>query len=321
MSQPDNEDIRSEDSVLSSTNTEPAIPWKLVLVLQVAVAVTIALVVALTYQGIFPFDSPLGLYRSLPGDILIDFLWIYVISIVTSAIVYVMAPRLSFVLLAGHRILAGGGYRYYIQKIDRSERRKSSLGRSMVPAFAALGLSATLSNIPSIADFIFVSESFDSIAAEFRQPLAFSMPLFFILLLISSIIVLFFAPAWSLEDLGVICERVTEGTTQTVDIEGVGNWYLKFLKGFAGISTILAYLMASVDMLAWFDSLSGSIEIPIVFYILPVLVVLIAPLIAVAPISIALISYEFALRRNAQSLNEGMRRRGLEVVDVQLDKI
>jgi hypothetical protein len=146
------------------------------------------------------------------------------------------------------------------------------------------------------------------------------MPLFFILLLLSSFIVLFFAPAWLLEDSGVICEKETQDTHETADIEGVGNWYLKFLKGFAGISTLLAYLLVSVDMLAWIESLSGSIEVSIVFYILPVLVVLIAPLIAVAPISIAIISYELALRKNANSLNEGMRNRGLEVVDVQLLK-
>ncbi|UCE11508.1 MAG: hypothetical protein JSW61_06135 [Candidatus Thorarchaeota archaeon] len=320
MSRSDSEEVSSEDSVLSQSSPERTIPWIPLLILHVVVAVAIALAVTFSYQGIFPFDNPLGIYRPIPGDILIDFLWIYAISIVTSVIVYFVVPRLSLVILAGHRILAGGSYRYYIQKIEGRVHRKASLGRSIIPAFAALGISSTLSNIPSIADFIFVTESFDSIAAEFRQPLAISMPLFFILLLLSCIIVIFFAPAWFLEDLRIICERDIEGTPQTADIEGVCNSYLKFLKGLAGISTLLAYLLASVHIVSWFSSLSGSIEIPIVFYILPVVVVLFAPLIAVAPISISMISYELTLRKSEQAMNDRMKQRGLTLIDVKLSE-
>ena len=51
----------------------PSIPWRFVVPLHIIAIASMTLTVVFSYAGIFPFTSPLGLYRLLPGDILIDF--------------------------------------------------------------------------------------------------------------------------------------------------------------------------------------------------------------------------------------------------------
>ncbi|MHA2312890.1 MAG: hypothetical protein ACXADF_15460 [Candidatus Thorarchaeota archaeon] len=286
---------------MSTHNT----PWKSILILNILVLVSASLAVVFSYADVFPFTSPLGLYRLLPGNILIDFVWLYIISALVGVIVYFTAPFLSVLLWKVHRLMTGGKHKYSIQSFEVGARYEGGLRWLIVPAFASLGLSSALVSISSLKDLLFVTESFDSLAPS-AMAIADIMPLFFILLLVASFIGILFSPAWLLEDAGIIYERDTTGRRITPDVQGVGHYYLAMLKGFAGITTILTYILVSVQTLNWFQSLPGTIEVSLIFFVLPVVVIFIAPLLAMAPVSITFVLYKMALPKNIRVLEKKM---------------
>lgn len=293
------------------------VPKKLVIVANLVAVVSAAIAIAVTYLGVFPFQSPLGLYPILPGDILIDFIWIWGLAIVFGLIVYLISPFLANLFLGLHRILTGGSYDYHIQKRDSGEHRPLHSRRLITPALVCLGLSFSITKIPDVANALFVMDSFDHMPTPVADPLLASMPLFFVLLLLASFISILFAPVWFLEDVGIICEKKSTGTT--ADIMGVGNWYLILLKGFAGISTVLAYIFVSIDMIAWFQALpTYGVEVPIWLFLIPVMVVIASPLIALAPISVAYIFYLKALSKSSSSFEKGMIAKGFKQVSVEV---
>ncbi len=283
------------------------IPWKSVLLLNVIVFISASMAVVFSYVSVFPFSSPLGIYRLLPGDILFDFTWLYIFSIVTGLIVYFTTPYLSVLLWKVHRLLTRGRYRYSMEVYGAEAGHEGSIRWLIVPAFASLGLTSAIVSNSSLRDLLFVTESFDDLAPS-AMAIAEIMPLFFILLLAASFVGLLFAPAWLMEDAGVIYERDTSGKRLTPDVQGVGRYYLAMLKGFAGLSTIVTYILVSMQTLWWFQTLPGTIEVPLLFFVLPVVVVFIAPLLAMAPISIPFVLYQLALVKNVGVLKEKMER-------------
>ncbi|MFX1537095.1 MAG: hypothetical protein ACFFDI_23020, partial [Promethearchaeota archaeon] len=189
--------------------------------------------------------------------------------------------------------------------------------RLFVPAFVALGISSSLINIPPVIDFIIVTETF---FINMGLPVITGLSIFFILLIFASFVMIVITPIWLLEDAGIICERRTTGKRITSDIEGVGNWYLALLKGFAGITTILAYFFMSIQVIEWYQIEYQFVEFEayVLFLLIPVIVVLLSPLIAIAPISGIHIFYEFSLKRNVSLLQAKMINRGLKKVEISL---
>jgi hypothetical protein len=299
----------------------PMIPWKLITFLLVFITIMASLTVILSYAGLFPFNHPLGVYRILPGDILLDFAWIYAISILIGLVVYLALPTLSSLALKAHRISSGEDYKYYIQSLNPRTKQKGLTGRLLMPSLVSIGFSSTISSISSIVNLLFVSENFETLAPFTVQVLEVSMPFFFIHILLTSFIGILFAPFWLLEDTGIICERQSIDERVTADIEGVGNRYLAFLKGFAGISTIAAYLLISLDMIEWYQMLPGQIEIPLVFFLLPVMVIVLAPVLGAAPVAITFISYELSLEKNAEQLEINAQNEGLKHVTIELPRM
>ena len=166
---------------------------------------------------------------------------------------------------------------------------------------------------------IFVSESFGPLAPE-AQTIVVSMTLLFTLLLLSSFITLFFAPMWLMQDNRLVCERKTK-PWMPADIEGVGNWYLKMMKGFAGVSTIVAYLFTILQTIEWYQFVLSSPPeggISILVFLIPVAATIISPLLALGPISIVYSSYEKSLAKNVIALQKSIDQTGLHVVPIQL---
>ncbi|MFX1368868.1 MAG: hypothetical protein ACFFAY_09740 [Promethearchaeota archaeon] len=283
------------------------IPWKSVLLLNVIVFISASMAVTFSYASVFPFSSPLGIYRLLPGDILFDFIWLYIFSLLVGLIAYFTTPHLALLLWKFHRLLTKGSCKYRIETYEPEAGYEGSIRWLIVPAFASLGLTSAIVSNSSLRDLLFVTESFDDLAPS-AMAIAEIMPLFFMLLLAASFVGLLFAPAWLMEDAGVIYERDTSGKRLTPDVQGVGRYYLAMLKGFAGLSTIVTYILVSMQTLWWFQTLPGTIEVPLLFFVLPVVVVFIAPLLAMAPISIPFVLYRLALVKNVGVLKEKMER-------------
>jgi len=293
------------------------LPIKLVVVTNLIAFGAAASLVILAYIGIFPFQDPLGLYRILPGDILMDFIWVWIIAGFTGILTYLVTPYLANFFIMIHRIQTRGMYEYHIQARE-DVNDEVDLSRSLiVPAFVSLGFSLTLVNMSQGPSSLFVTENFDSLPTGVAEPLLASMPILFVLILIAGFISIVFAPAWLLEDMGIICEKKVVGGTS--DIEGIGNWYLTLLKGFAGISTILAYVFISMDMITWFQLLpTYTVEVPIWLFLIPVVVVVLSPLFALAPISVSYLFYVRAYKRNSLNLSQQLNRMGVKKATVEV---
>jgi hypothetical protein len=293
--------------ITDSPKTKTSISWKLIIAIQLIVLTTIALTVFFTYFGPFPFDKNLGIYRILPGDILFDFIWLYIISGIAGGALYFVSPNLSRFLWRIHRSFRGKNAHYYLQEIDTQTTAAAQFRRMIIPAFAGLGISYSISNIQSVADAIIVTESFISLDIE-AQTIIRILSLLFILLLVAGFIMLAFSPVWLLQDVGLVCESEKKPGT-IAEVEGVGNWYLKMMKGFAGISTIVAYVFTVVQTIEWYQFVLQSPPeggFSILIFLVPVAAIVAAPLLALAPISIAYVLYEISLKRNLPKLQKYM---------------
>ena len=282
---------------------EPKIPWRFFVFIQLLAIIGITATVIFTYAGAFPFDSTLGIYRILPGDILLDFIWIYIISIIISGVIYIITPWLSILFWKGHKLLTRGNTVYLIQGSNMQVTESMQFRRLLLPAFITLGFSSALVNIENFANLIFVSESFRELARE-GETLIFSLSIFFILLLIASIIMIIITPIWLLQDGGILSERKSKGRSPS-EIESVGSWYMKLLKGFASISTIIGYVIVSIQTVEWYQFVLASPPeggFPIFIFLVPVFAMIMAPLFALGPISIAQISYEKSLKKNLKKV-------------------
>ncbi|NWF96607.1 MAG: hypothetical protein HXY34_10750 [Candidatus Thorarchaeota archaeon] len=305
-----------DGSSAPDTSFSPLVPWRFTVVVNLIGAVTIVLAVFFTYSGVFPFQSPLGVYRLLPGDIMIDLVWTYVIALVCGVVVVLFSAPLARLFWYAHRIAKGGNQNYYIQ------RRTGNAGisphrRLFTPAIAALGFAFSLSS-PTVQSLVFVTENFTSLG-EHDFAIRTAMPVLFISILVATFVLLIFTPIWLLEDAGLITEKKTTGSRVTADIEGVGQFFIKYLRGFAGLSTVIGYLLLGVQMVDWYQAISANPELmyPLFVYFIPVTVVFAAPLIVLAPISIVNLFYETSLKKNARSLVSQMTKSGLPLVTVE----
>jgi len=309
----------AEQDPLYQDNT---IPKKIAIVSNSVAGAIAALVVILTYLGVFPFQSPSGLYRILPGNILIDMILIWVISIIVAVGIYYVTPKVASLVIEFHRRFSGGIYDYYFQERDKEREESRHFGKLMVPALTTLGLAFTVTNMAGLMDVFFILDNFDSLPDAIANPLSTSIPLAFGVLLFSTVISIIFAASWLLEDLGIICVRRNEGTGMTVDIEGVGNWYIALLKGFSAISAMLAYFYIIVQMIGWFQALpTYTIVIPAWYYIMLVLMVILSPLISFAPVSLAYYFYNKTEIKNREELNLMLKDKGLKHVRIDVVEV
>ena len=305
---------------MTNTNDEVSygIPWKSALIFNfIALSSAIATVV-LSYAGAFPFNLPDGVYRILPGDILFDFVWLYVISILVGIIIYFVTPYFSILFWKMHQLINHNSYRYHLQSIDSRYQMKGY--RSLiVPSLVSMGLAMSLAS-SSLKNVIFVTESFNGLDPG-NEAMIVSMPILFITLLVSSVILFLFAPIWLLENSGVICEKKVDSTLSNVEIEGVGNFYHKLLKGFAGISTIITYLLLSIQSVGWFQwmaTVSPPEGFPIFLYVIPVIIVFLSPILAMGPISAVNLFYAVSLRRNILKVTNQLTNEGLTSIKVEI---
>jgi hypothetical protein len=298
------EDQSTRESKNKSSSLKP------VILIQVFVVTIIIITVVFTYLGAFPFDSDLGIYRVLPGDILIDFIWLYVFSIILGLALYFISPMLSSFMLRIHRTFIGRNSRYYSQDIVPNVAIGAQIRRLLLPAFTTLGISYSIVNMDSIVNVILVTESFTGTDINVQaQSISIGLSLLFMLLLMVNFIMILFVPIWTLQDAGLV--RESEQKTGVIsETEGVGNWYLKLVKGFAGISTLVAYIFTILQTINWYQYL---IEHPpeegfsFLVFLVPVAAILAAPLLALGPISVIYLFYVKSKLRNGARVKEHLQ--------------
>ncbi len=307
---------RSEHSSTTILNQSHSSILRYGVILNIITLLTIIAGTVFSYQHVFPFYDPQGVYPFLPGDILIDLIWLYVICLIVGAIVYFATPTMAILFLKLHRVFKGG-YRYHLQEKETSQEG-STIRRLVVPSLTSLGIAVSLAG-SSIATSLFVYANFDNL--ESPQPaIEATFPIFFILLLVASVILLLFVPIWLLGDVGVICEKEYPDVRSTVNIEGVGDYYLKLLKGFAGVSTVITYGLLIIQMFDWYGSLMNfeDIPFPIAILFIPVIIAMLGPVIVMGPLSLVQGLYEVSLTKNSGKLEEVLQEQGFERIKVEI---
>lgn len=301
-------EAKEDQNTRQSKNTNSFL--KPVLLIQFFVITIIIITVGFTYLGAFPFDSNLGIYRILPGDILIDFIWLYVIAIILGLVLYFITPILSSFMLRIHRTFVGRNSRYYSQDIVPNVTLGSQIRRLLLPAFTTLGISYSIVNMGTIVNTILVIESFTGTDINVQaQSIAIGLSLLFILLLMVNFIMILFVPIWTLQDAGIVRES-EQKPGMISETEGVGNWYLKLVKGFAGISTLVAYIFTILQTIEWYQYL---IDHPpeegfsFLVFLVPVAAILAAPILALGPISIVYVFYVKSRSRDRARFQERLQ--------------
>ncbi|MHA1288815.1 MAG: hypothetical protein ACTSPB_15585, partial [Candidatus Thorarchaeota archaeon] len=192
-------EAKEDQSTGQSQNISSSL--KPVMLIQFFVITVIIITVVFTYLGAFPFDSDLGIYRILPGDILIDFIWLYIISGVLGLVLYFISSMLSSFMLRIHRAFIGRNSRYYSQDIVPNVTIGSQIRRLLLPAFTTLGISYSIVNMDSIVNVILVTESFTGTDINVQaQSISIGLSLLFMLLLMVNFIMILFVPIWTLQD-------------------------------------------------------------------------------------------------------------------------
>ncbi|MBD3406312.1 MAG: hypothetical protein GF411_09400 [Candidatus Lokiarchaeota archaeon] len=314
------EQVEDSDYLSWYREMPPSIPLIVLIFLNILAIIVAIVSIAMSYIGQFPFTSHLGVYRILPGDVLVDFLWPYIISGLIAILVYKRGDLIGLLLLNIHRKGTDERFKYHVQDLAPIVSRQTRVTRLIMPAFLAMGLSWTVSNTEGLVNFFFVVESFETLPEAAGPGIAVTIPFFFLMLFIASLVSLVYVPIWLLRDSGVICEEKIddeEGERTTVDIEGVGNVYLAFFKGFAGIATMLAYVQIAYNIYGWIQNLPVTAELSIWYFILPIGVVIIAPLVAMAPITLPYIAYELSLMRHLKSFEKALQDMKLKRVVVR----
>ncbi len=306
---------------MNSDTIRPDIPWKLLIVIGLPSIIMATVTVALSYIHLFPLYDPQGVYRFLPGDILIDFLWIVVVAAVVGLLVVIASPYIASLLWIGHRIAKANGYDYYLQtREDRPDRRLWR--RAVTPVFVSLGITFLIVN-STLLNVVFVTENFDVLGPS-DVVIMTGLPVLFILLIVGAVVPLLFAPLWLLDDIGMISSKRTLSRRTTPDIEGVGVFYLKLLKGFAGASTIIGYFVIGVQTVDWFIAFTdrmAELSFPIFVLFVPLGAIIGAPLLGMVSILVIMVFYELAVVRNTKRLEMMMSRAGVKRVRLDITTV
>jgi hypothetical protein len=109
-----------------------------------------------------------------------------------------------------------------------------------------------------------------------------------------------FIPIWTLQDAGLVRESEVKAGMIS-EREGVGNWYKKLVKGFAGISTLVAYLFTIIQTVDWYQYLLSHPPeegFSLLVFLVPVAAVIAAPILALGPISAVYIFYVRSYEKN-----------------------
>ncbi|MCK4381589.1 MAG: hypothetical protein KAW51_10655 [Candidatus Lokiarchaeota archaeon] len=98
--------------------------------------------------------------------------------------------------------------------------------------------------------------------------------LFFILSSITiGVAMALFSAAWTIMDVGIVStnKEKVENKRDPVELKSVGGWYLAFLKGYAGISALIALYTFIIDLIDIYGS-EVHYSVIMIFAILPLII-------------------------------------------------
>ncbi len=179
------------------------------------------------------FDFP-AFYMITTNDLMLDFLIIFILISIFSTLGgmflgYLFGP----LYLWFHKKLIGRKMLYGIRIKPNSEKLKGVFIKLFFPSLMVMNFSFLLHNNPLLIDIIVIPNLSDQLTRIFVITWLFPWASIFALGL--------FSGAYFLNDSGIIYSnknKVREDP-RPIELRSVGNWYIQFLKGYAGIAVLL----------------------------------------------------------------------------------
>ncbi len=209
----------------------------------------------------------------IPGPVFTDLLIIVLVSIIGFFIFYALAPILAKLLIKIHKIFSriGTDAKYGVVRTGEKVTGRMLFFRAMVVSFFTFSLAAFF---VEMLTGLGISEGF--LLYTSTSPYLDKIIQVFVACLFLGIITIFiFLPVWHLEDSGLTSLQVStskEDERSPVDIQGVHAPIAGVLSGYAGIATVLAWILFIVDVLANPPYAYGTSIMVIFFILLPFIV-------------------------------------------------
>ena len=201
----------------------------------------------------------------IPGGTFLDVMISLLIPFLFMIIMLFLGPIVTIVMVRMHKIIKLNKYDYFIIPIEKKFSGKRILLRAAFPGLLAVNVAIYMSFSGALNQLFYYN------GAE-AQNIAIVIEYMSILLgiPIASLIIL---PIWMLQSSGLMSSKRIESYNRPVtpDIESVGQFYTKMLKGYVGISTIIAYSLILIEI---FTTTNDSSIILLVF-IDPIVIILI----------------------------------------------
>lgn len=222
--------------------------WLIIYVITVIVFVSITLVFSTMIT-----TSSYSLFKFIENNYLALVLF-GLASIISPFIGVAIGLLLGSFFLSLHNKLVGKKMAYYIQEKTKSRMFKFKFVMVFFPALLAINFGTSLTGSDFILQLILTEEAY--IEAQLYTSMKFiPLSLFVALTLIFSLIL--FIPAYILEDSGIVYinKEKAINSNKTIEVRGVGNWYLSILKGYTGIGTLINIYFLAFDI---FGSMEGD---------------------------------------------------------------
>ena len=196
-----------------------------------------------------------------PGTGVSDILLTIIIPFICMIVILFLGPFIVILLVKLHKIMKLNKYDYFIIKSEKVLPGSRIILRTIFPGLLAVNIGIYIGLSNSLASLIVADTSSIFGTVEYCSVVV-GMPI--------AIILIF--PLWMLQSSGLMCKKRIEKYNRPVspDIESVGQFYLKMMKGYVGISTIISYTAILITVYQ-----TGGTEVYLLF-VDPVLIVLLS---------------------------------------------
>jgi len=230
--------------------------------------VSIFLLIITTFLSFLPLiyaDDSTDLIPIIPGGLVSDVLVSILIPFFFMLILLFLGPIIVQILVRIHKLMKFNKYEYFIIPTDKVLSGKRILLRAIFPGLLAINIAIYISLYGDL------NPLFHHTGAD-PQNLPIVIEYIAIIIGIPAACVIML-PIWMLESSGLMCSRQVELYNRpiTPDIESVAQFYIKMLKGYVGISTIIAYGL----ILYRFYTISSDTSTILIVFIDPIVIILI----------------------------------------------
>jgi len=203
----------------------------------------------------------------IPGGALSDSMMSIIIPFIFMILMLFVGPIIALFFFKLHELMKLKKYDYFFINIDKKLSGKRILLRSVFPGLLAINIGLYISLSSNFSSLFFIAPQESATVIEYASVIL-GIP-------ISSMIIL---PLWILGSSGLMCSKRIESYNRPVspDIESVGQFFTKMIKGYLGVSTVISYILVLYQLL-----LSGiSANTILLVFIDPIVIIFLFTLIS-----------------------------------------